>query len=305
MIQAQMVDTARMDRLSDLRLFVDAAALGSFSAAGRKQGLSAAASSACIQRLESNLGVKLFERTTRRLRLTDEGEAYRHYGQQALDALAEAQQMLQAGQTQVRGPLRLSVPSDIGRNTLLTHLSTFQRQHPNVQVVLSLDDTPVDLIGDEIDLAIRYGQPPDSRMVARLLAPSRRVVCAAPKLLESVGIPQSPADLATLPALVLANGSRAMNEWAYRTAGVRRTVKVTRTHESNDGEVIRRWAVDGFGFAYKSLLDVEKDLAAGRLVTVLDEFFTVPAPLHALYHPHGFQPPRLRLMLAHLQRAFE
>lgn len=299
-----MVDTVRMDRLSDLRLFVDAAALGSFSAAGRKQGLSAAASSACIQRLEASLGVKLFDRTTRRLRLTEEGEAYRHYGQIALDALSEAQQMLHAGQTDVRGTLRLSAPSDIGRNILLTHLGSFQEQYPNVRVALSLDDTPVNLIGDEVDLAIRYGQPPDSRMVARLLKPSRRVVCAAPKLLARVGIPQSPEDLATLPALVLVNANRTMNEWAYRRAGVRQTIKVTRTHESNDGEVIRQWAIDGFGFAYKSLLDVEIDIDAGRLVTVLDTFFTEPAPLHALYHPHGFQPPRLRLLLAHLQRVF-
>jgi DNA-binding transcriptional LysR family regulator len=95
-----------------------------------------------------------------------------------------------------------------------------------------------------------------------------------------------------------------MNEWAYRADGVRRAVKVSRTHESNDGEVIRRWAIDGYGFAYKSLLDVEKDIDSGCLVTVLDEYFTEPAPLHALYHPHGFQPPRLRLLLAHLQRAF-
>ena len=299
-----MVDTAGMDRLNDLRLFVDAAALGSFTAAGRKQGLSAAASSACIQRLEAALGVKLFERTTRRLRLTEEGEAYRHYGQQALDALAEAEQLLLAGQTEVRGSLRISAPSDLGRNALLTHLGSFQAQHPHVRVVLSLDDTPVNLVGDEIDLAIRYGQPPDSRMVARLLAHSRRVVCASPGLLARVGVPQAPADLAGLPTLALVTSSGPMNEWVYRSNGARRTVKVNPQHESNDGEVLRRWAVNGLGFVYKSLLDVSVDLQAGRLVTVLDNCFTEPAPLHLLYHPHGFQPPRLRLMVAHLQKAF-
>lgn len=293
-----------MDRLNDLRLFVDAAALGSFSAAGRKQGLSPAAASACIQRLEAALGVKLFERSTRRLRLTEEGQAYRHYGQQALDALAEAEQVLQAGQAQVQGTLRISAPSDLGRNVLLQHIGTFQAQHPQVRVVLSLDDTPVHLIGDEIDLAIRYGQPADSRMVARQLAPSRRVVCAAPELLARVGVPQTPEDLATLPTLVLLTAGRPLQEWAYRSGGARRTVRVAGQHESNDGDVLRRWALQGLGFVYKSLLDVAEDVAAGRLVTVLDSYFTEPAPLHLLYHPHGFQPPRLRQMVAHLLWAF-
>lgn len=293
-----------MERLNDLRLFVDAAALGSFSAAGRKHGLSAAASSATIQRIEAALGVKLFERTTRRLRLTEEGEAYRHYGQQALDALAEAAQVLQAGHREVRGTLRVSAPSDLGRNALLAHLDTFQQRHPLVKLVLNLSDTPADLLADDIDLAIRYGQPRDSRMVARLLAPSRRVVCAAPALVARVGLPASPEALAALPTLVLVTEAGPMQDWRWRQGDATRTVRVARTHESNDGDVIRRWAAQGRGFAYKSLLDVAADLQAGRLVTVLDAHFSEPAPLNALYHPHGFQPPRLKALLAHLQQAF-
>lgn len=293
-----------MDRLNDLRLFIDACALGSFSAAGRKHGLSAAASSATIQRLEAALGVRLFERTTRRLRLTEEGEAYRHYGQQALDALTEAEQVLSAGQAEVRGTLRLSAPSDLGRNALLAHLDSFQRQHPRLKLALSLSDTPADLLADDIDLAIRYGLPRDSRMVARLLAPSRRVVCAAPALVDALGAPDTPDALATLPTLVLVTEAGPMQDWRYRSGDSARSVKVARTHESNDGDVIRRWAIQGRGFAYKSLLDVEGDLQAKRLVTVLDDHFTEAAPLNALYHPHGFQPPRLKLLIAHLQQSF-
>jgi len=293
-----------MDRLNDLRLFIDAAALGSFSAAGRKNGLSAAASSATIQRLETALGVQLFERSTRRLRLTEEGEAYRHYGLQALESLAEAEQVVSAGRREVRGTLRLSAPSDLGRNALLVRLDSFQQQHPQVKLALRLDDTPADLLADDIDLAIRYGQPRDSRLVARLLASSRRVVCAAPALLARVGMPTSPDALAALPTLVLVTATGPMQDWRWRHGEIARSVRVGRSHESNDGDVLRRWAIQGRGFAYKSLLDVQADLQDGRLVTVLDEHFTDAAPLHALYHPHAFQPQRLKLLVAHLQDAF-
>ncbi|AOZ49329.1 LysR family transcriptional regulator [Chromobacterium vaccinii] len=292
------------DRLADLRLFQDASLLGSFSAAGRKHGLSPAAASACIQRMEAALGARLFQRTTRRLRLTEAGETYLTYCRQALELLEEGEHRLQQEQRELSGVIRLSAPSDLGRNQLLGCLDRFGAEHPAVHFSLSLSDTPADLIGDDIDLAIRYGQPADSSLVARQLAASRRVVCAAPALLERLGMPSHPQDLAALPTLTLMTGHGPMNEWRYRDMGEARTLRLERARQSNDGEVLRRWAVQGLGFAYKSQLDIAADLAAGRLATVLDDYFTEPAPLHLLYPGHRLQPARIRRLVDFLLAEF-
>lgn len=293
-----------LDRLGDMRLFVDAATLGSFSAAGRKQGLSPAAASAAIQRLEVALGVRLFERTTRQLRLTEEGQLYRDYSQQALELMAEAEQALQAGQQRVQGTVRISAPSDLGRNLLQHYLDEFRQHYPEVRFALHLSDSTANLVADDIDLAIRYGQPPDSAMVARPLAPNRRVVCVAPFLADLVGRPAKPADLAQLPCVVLVTAAGAMNEWRYREGSSAKSVRLSQYQESNDGDIIRKWALQGYGYAYKSILDVADDLREGRLETVLDDYFTEGTPLNVLYHRSRFQPPRVRLLIDFLQARF-
>jgi len=290
-----------------IRLFLDAAQLGSFSAAGRKHGLSPAAASASIQRLETSLRVRLFERTTRQLRLTEEGRLYRHFSEQAMALMTEAEASLHAGTGAVRGVVKISAPSDLGRNVLLPMLDQFRAQHPDVQYALTLTDNTANMVQDDIDLALRYGQLADSEMVARVLAPSRRVVCAAPSLIARDGGPATPEALAILPTLVLVTALGPMQEWRYRrndATDERLSVRVQRTQQSNDGEVIRKWAIAGQGYAYKSILDISDDLRCGRLVTVLDEYFTDSAPLHLLYHRNRYQPPRIALLIAFLQERF-
>lgn len=290
-----------------IRLFLDAAQLGSFSAAGRKQGLSPAAASASILRLEAALKVKLFERSTRQLRLTEEGKLYRHFSEQAMALMTEAEESLQAGTASVRGVVKISAPSDLGRNVLLPLLDEFRVLHPEIQYALTLTDNTANLVQDDIDIALRYGQLPDSEMVARVLAPSRRVVCAAPSLVAQTGGPARPQDLADLPTLVLNTALGPMHEWRYRTndeADERRSVRVRPWQQSNDGEVIRKWAIAGQGYAYKSIIDISDDLRCGRLVTVLDEFFTDSTPLNLLYHRNRYQPPRIEILIAFLAERF-
>ncbi|NVM78763.1 DNA-binding transcriptional LysR family regulator [Duganella sp. SG902] len=290
-----------------IRLFLDAAQLGSFSAAGRKHGLSPAAASASIQRLEASLQVKLFERTTRQLRLTEEGRLYRHFSEQAMALMAEAEASLHAGTGAVRGVVKISAPSDLGRNVLLPMLDQFRARHPEVRYALTLTDNTANMVQDDIDLALRYGQLADSEMVARVLAPSRRVVCAAPSLIASDGGPATPEALASLPTLVLVTALGPMQEWRYRGNDAddeRLSVRVRRTQQSNDGEVIRKWAIAGQGYAYKSILDISDDLRCGRLVTVLDEYFTDSAPLNLLYHRNRYQPPRIAQLIAFLMERF-
>ncbi|MQA37932.1 LysR family transcriptional regulator [Rugamonas aquatica] len=295
------------DRFSTIRLFLDAAQLGSFSAAGRKQGMSPAAASACIQRLEASLKVKLFERTTRQLRLTEEGQMYRHFSEQAMALMAEAEAGLHAGGDGVRGMVKISAPSDLGRNVLMPMLDEFRALHPELQYALTLSDTTANMVQDDIDLAIRYGQLADSEMVRRVLAPSRRVVCASPALIAQTGGPATPDELAQLPTLVLVTALGPMQEWRYCSndeADEKRAVRVRRTQQSNDGEVIRKWAIAGQGYAYKSILDIAGDLRSGRLATVLDEYFTESAPLNLLYHRNRYQPPRITLLIEFLLERF-
>lgn len=291
-------------RLAEISVFLDAAALGSFSAAGRKHGLSPAAASAAIARLEASLGATLFERTTRQLRLTEEGQHYRHYSEQALDLLAQAEDGLQTGGDTVRGVVRISAPSDIGRQLLLPMLDRFAALHPQLRHALTLSDATANLVQDDIDLAIRYGELPDSDMVARLLHAGRRVVCVSPALAARVGLPAAPGDLARLPALVLTGNDGAPQEWRYREDGKRRSLRLQGAWHSNDGEIIRRWAVAGHGYAYKSLLDIGDDLRAGRLHTVLDEYFGDSVPLNLLYRRSRFQPPRVALLVDFLLQQF-
>ena len=289
-----------MDRLSDMRLVVDAADLGSFSAAGRRHGVSPAAASACVQRLEAALGARLFERTTRQLRLTEEGRLYVGYCRQALETMDEATRVVRAGRDHVQGVLRVSAPSDLGRNLLLEMLDLFLARHPDVRLALTLTDSLSNLILDELDVAIRVGPLPDSGMVARRLSDSRRVVCASPGCLARHGEPTSAAELAELPTLVLVTGAGPWTDW--RLGG--ETVRVKRYHESNDSEVIRKWAVQGHGFAYRHLWSVIGDLRAGRLRLVQPQRWSEPTPVNALYHPNRFQPARLRLLLDFLQEEF-
>lgn len=293
-----------IDRLNDIRLFLEAARSGSFTAAGKRFNLSSAAASACIMRLETQLKTRLFVRTTRSLRLTEEGQMYREYCDRALQLFEQAELLLGQNLSEMSGPIRLSAPSDLGRNLLMTYLAEFRRHYPSVQVSLHLNDDLADLIGDHIDIALRYGSLPDSAMVARRLSDSRRLICASPELLARTGMPDTPNDLAGLPCIVLRTSAGLKNRWSYQADGRQLSVQLNRYIETNDGEVMRKWALEGQGFVRKSLPDVSADLKAGRLVPVLDRYFQQAVPLHAIYQSRQWQPPRFRLLTDFLQQQF-
>lgn len=286
-----------MNRLSDMQLLVDAADLSSLSAAGRRAGLSPAAASACVQRVEAMLGARLFERTTRQLRLTDEGRIYISSCRVAIETMREAERAVRSGTDGVSGTLCVSAPSDLGRNLLVYILDRFMDLHPDVRIVLTLSDSLSRFVPDDIDVAIRVGPLEDSDLVARHLADSWRVVCASPTCIATHGMPAQPEDLAELPALVLTTNAGPRNEW--RLGDV--VVRVRRYHECTDSEVIRNWAVLGRGFVYRQLWAVAADVREGRLVLVNAPVWSAPAPIHAMYHPSAFQPSRVRRFVDFLQ----
>jgi DNA-binding transcriptional LysR family regulator len=289
-----------MDRFSDMRLLVDAAELGSFSAAGRKHGLSPAAASACVLRVEAELGVKLFDRTTRQCRLTDEGRQYVQYCRRALDTMEEAAIAVQAGNAQLRGKLRISAPSDLGRNSLLEMLDIFMHRHPGIQLSLSLSDSVSDLILEEQDVAIRVGRLPDSSLLASVLAQNCRVVCASPECIAAHGAPKSAAQLADLPTLVLSTSAGPQCDWRLG----KEVVRVKRYHEATDSEVVRKWALSGHGFAYRSNWSLRDDIRAGRLCLINPERWFDPSPINAIYQRSQFQSARMRVLIDFLREQF-
>ena len=294
------------DNLGDIRLFVEAAQLGSLSAAGRKLGLTPAAASARLAKLEGGLKARLFERTTRQLRLTDEGRLYLSCCQQALRALDDAEAALQEGQNAVRGKVRISATSDFGRNLLMHWLDAFNARYPDVTFALTLSDSLSNLVQEDIDLAIRFGVPQDSSLVAKWLAPNPRVLCASPEYIARRGEPKDPLDLARFDCIVLGTASGPVNEWRFTRGDetVTYTIPLESARETNDGAVAREWALRGYGIVIKSMWDVEADLKSDGLRVLLPDWRYPDAPLHALYHRNRFMAPRVRVLLDFLAERF-
>ncbi|KVT40381.1 LysR family transcriptional regulator [Burkholderia ubonensis] len=295
-----------MDRLGDIRLFVEAAELGSLSAAGRRLNLTPAAASARLAKLEAQVATRLFERSTRQLRLTDEGRLYLNCCRQALQALDDADAMLQAGRNDVGGKVRLSSTSDFGRNQLLDWLDAFTAQHPDVTFSLTAADSSLNLWQDEIDLAIRFAAPPDSALIARRLAANRRVLCASPAFVARHGTPRDPHDLARFPCIVITLASGPLNAWRFTRGGEvqTHTVPLANAFETNDGGLARAWALRGHGIVQKSIWDVADDVRAGRLRVLLPDWRQDDAPLHAIHHSRRYMAPRVRVLLDFLAERF-
>ena len=278
-----------MIRLDDLSLFVRTAALGSFSNAAREAGLPPGQVSAAIQRLERELDIRLFARSTRNLRLTAEGEQYLPYASEVLATLREGEQRLRGDGAQLRGLLQIAMPSDLGRNVLLPWLGEFRRAHPQLILRLFLSDQVADVFRDPVDVAVRYGRNEDASYVALPLAPeNRRVLVAAPAYLAKRGRPRTLDELAAHDCLLYMLGGRAYDKWAFPVEGRRRQIGVRGCMLSDDADVVRRWAVDGAGIAYKSWLDVCADVQAGRLEVLLARQPGEAAPLSVVC-PHRKQ----------------
>ena len=272
-----------MLRFDDLQLFVTTADLGNLSAAARRLDISPAVASAALKRLEQQLDVRLFSRSTRSLRLTPEGELFLGHARLALQSLDDGRQQLAGSKIGISGPLQLSAPSDFGRNTLLPWLDEFQLAHPQVQLRLLLGDRVADLFREPVDIALRYGAPEDSSLVALPVAASnRRVLCAAPQYLHKHGTPQTVDELSEHNCLLYMLGGRLHDRWRFSDGKREQGISVKGDRVSDDADVVRRWAVSGAGLVYKSWLDVAGDVRAGRLQVLLPELRGEPTPLNLI-----------------------
>ncbi|HBW1666575.1 LysR family transcriptional regulator [Klebsiella quasipneumoniae] len=278
-----------MFRLEDLTLFVRAAALGSFSDAAREAGQQPAQVSAAIKRLETILNIRLFARSTRSLRLTPEGETWLPYATQMLDTLEAGLQKIQTPDDEIRGMLQIAVPSDLGRNLLLTLFRDFRQRHPALRLRLLFSDQLTDVFKDPVDVAFRYGNNDDASFISLPVAPeNRRVLVASPEWIARHGEPQTLQELGQHNALIYILRGRPFDRWSLSLDGEVQQQKVSGTVMSDDAEVIRRLAVAGEGIAYKSMLDVSDDLRAGRLRRLLPRYQEDMVPLN-LICPHRKQ----------------
>lgn len=279
-----------MIRFDDLNLFVRTAALGSFSNAAREVDLLPGQVSAAIKRLETELGIRLFARSTRSLRLTPEGEVYLPCARQVLDTLREGQERLRPADAGLSGVLQVAAPSDLGRNVLLDWLGAFRREHPQITLRLFLSDQVADVFREPIDIALRYGHMDDASFIAMPLAPdNRRVLVAAPTYLARHGRPHTLEQLAQHACLLYLLKGRVYDKWTFVDGdGLPRTIAVAGHLLSDDADVVRRWAVAGEGVAYKSWLDVSADVRAGRLEVLMPQVLGDSVPLQ-LVCPHRRQ----------------
>lgn len=291
----------KIKNLHDLEVFVSAAEQGSLSAAARQLDLSPALASACLKRLEGELGSPLMVRSTRSLRLTLEGERLLPAARLALSGLRNAVEEIATGRRIVRDHLQISMPSDLGRNLLLGWLDDFQARYPEVTFRLELSDRPADIYRQPVDLAIRYGVQADSGLVALPLLPgNRRLLCAAPDYLAHHGAPANPADLATHNCLRFRVADGLHEQWRFERNGEEIRVSVDGDRISDDGDAVRRWAVAGRGIAYKSRLEVVPDLLAGRLLALCPEWAGESAPLSLLCADRRQLSPTVVLLRSHL-----
>ncbi|MEQ5802974.1 LysR family transcriptional regulator [Halomonas sp. H10-9-1] len=294
-----------MAPLDDLAFFQRLARAGSLTATARDLGLSLSAVSKRLKQLESRLGVSLASRTTRRLTLTAEGERYLADGGAILDELAELEEALGAQRSELCGPLKINATFGFGRRHVAPLLSCFCASHPGVEGTLELTNFPMTPGEQGVDISIRVGALPDSRLVAQRVLDNRRILCAAPTYAERMPRLAEPADLSGHPCLVLRENDSDFALWRFRRrdgGGQEQAVKVSGPLASNDGEVIVRLALDGHGVILRSRWDVQSHLAAGRLVELLPEWQGVRADFHAVYRQRRHVPARIRAFVDLLRR---
>jgi DNA-binding transcriptional LysR family regulator len=286
--------------LPNLALLVRIAEKGGLAAAGRDFGLSPATVSERLVALEAHYNAKLLNRTTRAISLTDEGRLLVEGAKLLLAEAEELEARIRYGTEKLSGAIRISAPFDLGRNRVAPIIDRFLEHHPDIQIDLRLTDGYIDLVGQGIDVAIRFGTLKDSQLHARKIGESRRIICASPDYVKRYGTPHHPNELQNHNCIVMRFGETIDNEWSFRAGAEDFTVMVKGNRITNDGAQARIWCLEGFGIALKSNWDVENHLAKGELVQLLESFAQPPSSLQIVYAGGQNMPRRIRMCIDHL-----
>jgi len=291
------------DALQEMAIFAKVVAAGSLSAAARELGTSPALVSRRLAALESRLGVRLVNRTTRTLNLTVEGSRYYEACTRVLADIQEADAEVAAGRVEPRGALKVALPASFGHQHVAPLVPKFAERYPKVELALSLSDRSVNVMDEGFDVAVCIADLRDSSLAARRLAPNRRVVCASPAYLAAHGTPRTPEDLAKHNCLVVSDFTA---NWEYKTRDGRSTsVRVQGRYACDNWEVLRQWALAGLGIALKSTWDVYRQLEDGTLVAILPDYvFHSDVAIYAVYPHRRFLPAKTRVFIDFLAESF-
>jgi len=299
------LESRSVDQLAEMRVFVRAIERGSFAGAASDLKLTPSAVSKLVRRLEARLGVRLVDRTTRKLALTAEGETYFQSGRQLIQNVDGLEQEVSASASRPRGLLRINTPVSLGVHHLAPALIEFNRRFPDVRVNMSLTDRIVDFYAERIDVAIRMGPLSDSRLMSRKIAEIEAVLLASPRYLEEFGVPKSGADLARHRCIVFTIPGR--DRWPFRTAnGGMERVEVAATFASDSLQCILQLALQGAGIARLADFLVADAIRAGQLVEVLlGQHVAERAAVFAVFAPGTQRIPKVRVFLDFLVERFQ
>lgn len=292
-----------MDYIDEVRAFVEVCRLGTMSAAARELNVSVGSLSKRVAHLEERLGARLFHRTTRRLTLTDSGRAYHERCGRILADIEEAQAAVTGLHDHPRGELRLSASVSFGRKHVAPVVAQFLDRYPEVSVHVQLTDQIVNLVDEGLDLAIRIGRIRDEHLVAKRLAPNRRVVCATPAYLERHGTPEHPEDLAQHNCLRLSFPGSSLTQWPFTFPDGPKSIRVSGRFTSNNGEALLQALMAGVGLSLQSTWNVGPALLRGDLIPVLDEYLAPDWSVFAVYPPVRDSSAKVRVFIDLLTEA--
>ena len=276
---------------ADLGFFVSLVNSGSLSGAAREQGISTAAVSRHLSQMEARLGFALLNRTSRRMGLTPEGELYLDYARKIQGDIDDLADRLRGASAAPQGLLRVNATLGFGRSHIAPLMSEFCKRHPKVDIQLQLSVNPPPSADDAYDVCFRFGNPPDSRAIAKFIAPNRRLMAASPEYLQKHGTPQTPEDLKRHNCIGIRQGDEAYGVWRFLTVkgkGKNKktetvSVKVRGNLTTNDGGIAVNWALDGHGILLRAEWDIQKYLASGQLVALLEDYKSPDADIYAIY----------------------
>lgn len=292
-----------MDRLGAMQVFVRTVELGSMSAAAVEFDLSAQLAGRQVRALESALGIKLLNRTTRRQSLTDGGRLFYERAKNILAEMEAAQAQIDESRALPSGHLRISAPITFGSKALAPRLAEFMNRFPDVSVELCLTNRTVDLVDEGFDVAFRTGDLPDSGLMAKRLAPHQLILCASPAYLKKRGHPRTPEDLRKHECLVFAHTS-LRTQWSFEGPDGAVKIPIRGRFLTDSGEALRAAAVAGVGIILQPTELLAEDVQSGLLTKILRKYEPTPRPLHVLYAPDRRMTPKLRLFLDFASYAF-
>ena len=291
--------------LENLNLFLLIVEKGSMSAAAREYGLSPARVSERLSDLETHYDTKLLNRTTRSISVTEQGQELIRTARRIISETQEIESKLRLGKEIISGTIHLNTTIDFGRNCIAPLIDKFMEKHPEINIHLTLDDGYVDLISNNIDLAIRHGELSDSTLHAKKININQRIICASPEYLAKNSMPTHPEQLQHHNCLMTKFGNHIDKHWRFMVDKKEKTYSVNGNRISNNGELVADWCRAGYGIAFKAHWDVHEDIKQGRLVRLLKNFEIPNRPSQFVFASGATKSRRIRMLMDHLSNKLE